>query len=515
MQAEWHVAWTGLLAMRPYNLIRDHFDEIATEWAAQARRQVPADKAMPPLVLLDHIPALLAELADWMESGGTDDARTFWEHAHHHAKDRLGRDFELGEVFHEYRVLRRVLLRRVLACRDAGHPVDLFRMEDAMDAAVAEAVERFTRDQQIELLAEANRARLALDAADTGVWDWYPKTGVLMWDPRCRALFGVGPTDRVDYDVFLSTVHPDDRRRVDEKVKEHLAGGESFHITFRSIGLVDRVERWIESRGKILSRDQEGRVVHFTGTLLDATERRLAEQEREQTAEFRERFIGIVSHDLRNPLSAIKMGATMMLRSEEIPPSVGKLAGRILVNAERMARMISDLLDLTRGRLGGGIPIATKPTDLPTIARTALDTLEAAYPDRQIVSESRGNLDGEWDPDRLGQVTGNLVTNALEHGDRTSPVRVELRDAGDDVAIEVQNTGAPIPPEELPHVFDAFRRGGGVGVSRGLGLGLFIACEIVRAHGGRIDVTSTKKDGTRFKVTLPRHPRPQPSSARR
>jgi PAS domain S-box-containing protein len=251
--------------------------------------------------------------------------------------------------------------------------------------------------------------QLALDAADIGTWEWFPKTGVMVWDERCRALFGMQPGAPVNYEIFLAAVHPDDRRQVEEQLQRNLAEEDTYRITFRSVGVVDGVQRWIGARGQVIARDIAGRAEHFVGTALDVTLR-------EEAAEFRERFLGIVSHDLRNPLNAIGIGAAAMLRREETPPAVARLAGRIVVNVERMARMISDLLDVTRGRLGGGIPVSPQPIDLPAVAKTTLDMLKAAYPERQIVNEARGDLHGEWDPDRLGQVIGNLVGNACSTG---------------------------------------------------------------------------------------------------
>ena len=198
----------------------------------------------------------------------------------------------------------------------------------------------------------------------------------------------------------------------------------------------------------------------------------------------------------------------MLLTSDQLQPRLAVLAGRIVVNAERMTRLIADLLDLTRGRLGGGIPITPAPANLRAIVRAAIETIEATHPDRHIVTEARGNLEGLWDPDRLGQVIGNLVSNALDHGDATSPVRIDLAEEGNDIAIRVQNAGSPIACEDLPHIFEAFRRGQG-GDSMGLGLGLYIANEIIRAHGGRVDVTSTAQEGTTFKIILPRQARTQ------
>jgi signal transduction histidine kinase len=484
--------------MRMSEILRGHEDEIANEWATEARRKVGTDAAMPPLVLLDHVPALLSDLISWLENEDGSESRDFlgWE-AQRHARDRLVRDFDLREVVDEYRILRHVLLRRAAAAH-AGDLDEVMRVDEAMDLVIGEAAERFARDREGVRLAQAQRSRLALEATDIGTWEWFPRTDVIYWDERCHLLLGIPSSERVKYPRFLEAVHAEDRARVDAQLRKNVDGEDRYRIEYRTSGLGGSPERWIEARGEVLSRGSDGRADHFVGTVLDITWR-------QQAAAFRERFLGIVSHDLRNPISAIALGASRILVSEDVPLPTRKLAERILVNAQRMTRMIADLLDLTRGRLGGGIPVARKATDLPAIAQPVLETLRATHPEQRIEIASGRNLEGAWDPDRLGQVMGNLVANALEHGDRSSPVRVELLDAGPEVAIRVHNMGPPIPPEDMPHIFEAFRQARrGAAMPQGLGLGLFIASEIVRAHAGRIEVTSTQAEGTTFCVTLPR-----------
>jgi signal transduction histidine kinase len=181
----------------------------------------------------------------------------------------------------------------------------------------------------------------------------------------------------------------------------------------------------------------------------------------------------------------------------------------VVTSAERMARMIGDLLDFTRGRLGGGIPIAPRPTNLQHLGRHLVEELMAAHPGRELRLEAEGNLEGEWDPDRLAQVLGNLGKNALDYSPEGTPVRFTLRGEGDTVRVEVHNEGPPIPAERLPSIFEPFRRftEAGMHPSSGLGLGLYIVQQVVRAHGGTVEVRSTAREGTCFTVRLPRRVR--------
>jgi phosphoserine phosphatase RsbU/P len=171
--------------------------------------------------------------------------------------------------------------------------------------------------------------------------------------------------------------------------------------------------------------------------------------------------------------------------------------------------MIADLLDFTRGRLGGGIPVEREPGDLFALTYEVLEELRMTTLQSRISTQATGDGQGEWDRDRLTQVVQNLVSNALKHGEKGSPLRVMMEGEGDPVVLSIQNHGTPIPPELVPHLFDPFRRGRGEGandaLTGGLGLGLYIVQEIVRAHDGTITVTSDERTGTMFTVRLPRH----------
>lgn len=235
---------------------------------------------------------------------------------------------------------------------------------------------------------------------------------------------------------------------------------------------------------------------------------RAAHAELRRDAMFRERFMGILGHDLRNPLGTVTMAATMLLEWEDLPPVMVKPVRRILSSAGRMARLIRDLLDLTRSRVGGGLPIAPMPADLHAICRQTVDELELQHPTSPLLLTAEGNTAGSWDPDRLAQVVSNLVGNALTHGLAGAPVRVALREEADSVVLEVHNEGPPIPPELQAILFDPFRRGPQAASreasSDGLGLGLFISRQIVEAHGGSLEVTSEPGLGTAFTVRLPK-----------
>jgi signal transduction histidine kinase len=206
--------------------------------------------------------------------------------------------------------------------------------------------------------------------------------------------------------------------------------------------------------------------------------------------------LGVLGHDLRNPLNAITMAAQMLARQQTLPGSARERAVRIEHAASRMGEMIRTLLDFTHARFRGGLPIVPSAADLRLIAHEVVAELRSAWPDRDIELAARGDLRGHWDAPRIAQVVSNLVANALSHGARATPVHVLVSDQGAEVWLVVHNVGVPIPPELLPVLFEPFRRGAGDG--------LYIARQIIDAHGGNIEVTSTAAEGTRFILRLPR-----------
>jgi PAS domain S-box-containing protein len=225
-----------------------------------------------------------------------------------------------------------------------------------------------------------------------------------------------------------------------------------------------------------------------------------------EAAEFQRNVLGIVGHDLRNPLASLVNGAQLLVRSEDLPPERLRLAARILANSARMERIISVLLDYARVRGGQGLPLHRRACDLAAVVDAVAEESEAAHPGREIRRSGTGDPTGHWDPDRIAQVLANLMSNALDYSAPGTAVDVAWRDAGEQVTVEIANEGPPIPPEVLPRLFQPFRRAERqrAGGKDGLGLGLFIARVIAAAHGGALDVRSGEGERTTFTLRLPR-----------
>jgi signal transduction histidine kinase len=221
----------------------------------------------------------------------------------------------------------------------------------------------------------------------------------------------------------------------------------------------------------------------------------------EENALFAEMFVGMLGHDLRNPLNAVIMSARLLGKKGTLDP---RALARIISSSQRMSNMVSQLLDLTRSRIAGGIPLEQAEVDVASTVAEVVDEHRRTNPDRQIRWEGTAPARAWGDQARLAQVVSNLLGNALEHGDPARPVTVQLSGDAGYLELVVHNDGPPIAPELLPILFDPFRsKTARSNRSRGLGLGLFIAERIVVAHGGRIEVSSTTATGTTFTVTLP------------
>lgn len=224
-----------------------------------------------------------------------------------------------------------------------------------------------------------------------------------------------------------------------------------------------------------------------------------------QALAYRERVMGILGHDLRNPVAAVISLSQTLAQRSDVPERTKEGLRHIQAAAARMNQMIATILDFTRLRFHGALVLVLESFDLTTLTRAVVDELRAAHPGRTITIEARGEHRGRWDVSRLGQVISNLVGNALTHGARESPVAVNLTMDGPHAVLEVRNAGPKIPEEMIGKLFEPFWQGASASSTkaRGLGLGLLIVQQIVKAHHGAVTVQSDHEHTT-FTVRLPR-----------
>lgn len=222
----------------------------------------------------------------------------------------------------------------------------------------------------------------------------------------------------------------------------------------------------------------------------------------QRRALFAEQMVAIVSHDLKNPLTAIRMASDFLSRGERTAKE-RQLLGHISQSSERAQRMIADLLDFTQARVGEGITLKSAPLDLHSVIQLAVDELRVAFPTATLKHHAEGTGDACLDADRVQQIIGNLVANSVAYGDLLMPITVTSRLAGSGCEVAVHNHGAVIPETLLAVLFEPMTRGTDQGSDvRSVGLGLYIVRELAKAHGGDVAVSSCEKNGTTFTVTF-------------
>ncbi|MCW1926395.1 PAS domain-containing sensor histidine kinase [Luteolibacter arcticus] len=220
-----------------------------------------------------------------------------------------------------------------------------------------------------------------------------------------------------------------------------------------------------------------------------------------EAAALREQFIAVLGHDLRNPLGAITMG-TALLAGSELSPRDAKLVAAMDSSAQRMNELIGNLMDFARFRLGGGIALKRTPVALEKIFGEVIDELQVIYPDRQVDRDLDLGGSVDCDPARLSQILSNLLANALTHGAAQQPVQVTCRRENDSLVLTVRNHGHQIPPDVIDSIFQPFTREAERPSQNGLGLGLYIAAEVAKAHGGTLTAASTPQS-TDFIFRMP------------
>jgi PAS domain S-box-containing protein len=404
-----------------------------------------------------------------------------------HEKSRLFRGYEAGAVDFLYKPIEPVVLRN-----KAQTFFELYRQKQQLA-------------RQLELLREGEEFRKRLfDASQDqmlvvdldGIITWVNAAAQRSWSKAAPALPG--------------------SRWVDLWSVEHraLAGARLEDAKG------DRVGRFVgELRGDLgkswcdvvlaPTHDARGRVDRLLAIARDITEQRQVSAERErltrqleETLRLNELFVAAVGHDLRNPLLAVIAGAELIVRRSPDADAV-RLAETMREGGKRMQRMTGALFDLTRARLGGGLPILRAALDLRALAERVFREHQLAAPGQPMALVMDADVRGEWDGTRLEQLLSNLLGNAVQHGERGQLIRVEILAGSSDVTLAVHNIGT-IPDDLLPCLFDPFRPRGEGRHSDGLGLGLFIVQQIALAHSGRVEVTSSAESGTTFRVQLPR-----------
>jgi PAS domain S-box-containing protein len=352
---------------------------------------------------------------------------------------------------------------------------------------------------EVELVQRASAVMRAQDRASPLANYWITKSGDRRWIFWSNAAIE-GPDGRGPY-IIKTGVDGTNQKEAEDRLASELARRDALAI--ENARLFEDALRTAKdlreaNQQMVIATVQANELMEQANAARERTEQR--EHELRKVAEFRERFIGILGHDLRNPLSAISMTAASLLRASHLGEQDDRKVTRILHSSQRMTRMISQLLDLTRARLGGGFPLEPRATDLRDVCNGVIDEFGAAI-DVQI----EGDVTGTWDPDRLAEVLSNITGNAIEHAAPGTRVGLSVRADDAEVVLEIVNQGEPIPADVLPFIFEPFRQAKPreKTAAGNLGLGLYIAKQIVESAGGAIEARSSERT-TAFSVRLPR-----------
>jgi len=461
-----------------------------------------------------HVNDKVAELAGWPK--GKMVGRVIWDifpeavgtEFYEHAQRVMNtREPSHGEFF--YAPWNRWLDTRMYPTKDG---IVIFRA----DITERKKQEELAHEREAKLRESQDRLRLATEAADIGTFDFYPNTGELQFSDRSRELFGIPTGMKVTYETYLEGVHPDDRHIVHETVRRVRQPGSTgrFDIEYRTIGLADGIERWVEERGRAVL-DSSGNVTRFIGTMLDITDEKNAEiilerakNEAEEANRAKDRFLAMLSHELRTPLTPVLMTIASLRREPDLSDDIRRDLEVLQRNVELEALLIDDLLDLTR-IAHGKLELHNDAVDVHATIEHALSISAGDIVGKhiQVVQRLEAREHHCWgDPARLQQVFWNLIKNSAKFTPDGGRLEISTCNTGaHQVVIEITDSGIGIDPKVMPRIFDAFEQGGGVITSKfgGLGLGLAISKRVVDLHHGTIEAHSAGRGrGATFRVTL-------------
>jgi signal transduction histidine kinase len=368
------------------------------------------------------------------------------------------------------------------------------------------AAERARLDEQVAL----DRLQLALDAADIGTWDYNLVSEEALWDSRCRRLFDIQAEMPVDYQLFLSRVHPEDRARTDAAVQRALREGGEFDIEYRTVGPRFGAGRWIAARARAYV-DDRGKVVRFIGTAIDISERKARERQLEQAIRLRDEFVTMAAHQLRTPLAALQLEVQGLLGERQEAgggagaggDSVAERLRRMDGQVGRLSTLVADLFDVTRIS-AGRLDLELESFDLGTVVEESVKRFaeRARLVGSELATTVQKPVVVMCDRKRIDQVLSNLLDNAIKYG-RGRPVTVSLHGDRERAHVVVKDEGIGIRPEDQRRIFGRFERAVTDPQQTGVGLGLWISRRLAEAHDGTIAFTSVPDVGSTFCLTLP------------
>lgn len=384
----------------------------------------------------------------------------------------------------------------------------------AVQTAIRGRKRQYQIRDQIESIRRAEAAandlrrqlEVAIEASEVGTFHCTIPLGKIVWNTLCKRMFWLEPEAEVDFDLFYSILHPDDRERTRQAVEACVYGGQPYDIEYRTVSKSGDV-RWIRATGKTTC-DEQGRPLQFDGTALDITIRKRAEEALTVADRRKDEFLATLAHELRNPLAPIRNSLHLLRLSGDLSPALTQVREIMERQVNHMVRLIDDLLDVSRISCGK-IELRKESVELATIVSTAVEAnrplLDAAG-HQLALSLPAEPIFLEADPVRLAQIVANLLNNAAKYTPAGGQIWFTAQMEGTDVVLSVRDNGLGISAEMLPRVFDMFAQLDNT-ISRsqgGLGIGLALTKSFIEMHGGRIEARSEGASrGSEFVVRLP------------
>ncbi len=384
-----------------------------------------------------------------------------------------------------------------------GEPLILLAIEDITDRR---KVEEGLAESERLLNESKDRLKSAVDSTGLGTWDYDPQKNEMVWDRRCKEIFNVHPYEEVDFPLFYSLVHPDDREKVETQIEDALKNinaGE-FAIEYRIVPRAAKT-KWLKAMGRVYFND-EGTATRFVGTLLDITIEKILEENTVELLRKKDEFISVASHELKTPITSLKAALQMIERlapkHEELKPIQG-FVGKAVKQVDKLIGLIGDLLDVTKIQSGKLVlrKVNFMVDDLINDCHEELLNYSAKH---EIVIEGDRGVEIYADRARMEQVLVNLISNALKYSPEADKVIINVSSTTLGVKISVTDFGIGVPKSKVPFLFDRFYQVDEVSQRyAGLGLGLYISAEIVRRHSGHIYVESEEGKGSTFWFEIP------------
>lgn len=372
-----------------------------------------------------------------------------------------------------------------------GTSIDISEEKNAQ--VILERAQKEALDREVALREIANSLpQIVWTAKPNGFLDWY--------NDRWYDYTAMKPG--TNWDDPEGPMHPEDVPMIHKLWKESCETGKPYEIEYRVKQASDQKYRWHVARA-LPVKDEEGKILKWVGTITDIDSQKKFQQELREERELRERFVAALSHDLRTPLTAIKLSASMLLRQRGESKNVANSANKILNGVNRAEKMVRDLLDANLLKAGQAFPLKLTKTSLDDVMARTMSDLTNLHGDR-FHFDIESNIEGIWDGGALQRVIENLSSNAVKYGDQ-SPIEIHVHHQESGVEICVHNFGNPIALDDQRLIFETYQRSSVAFKSgqKGWGIGLTLVRGIIEAHHGRITVNSSQALGTDFKVWIP------------